>query len=761
MDAEGPPSLSAAQDKNDDAMALPSPAQTTEKPAKKPTRQWAAWTRQEEESFFSALRQVGKNFEKITSRVQSKNKDQVRHYYYRLVRRMKKLLGPGFGLDAKNSKDTIAAMLRWWSLLEKHRCTASKLHLKPRIFKTFIEALAHQLLKDRNKTRRKRSTNGDAFLPATPATSTVLGRGLSNDSRPVKLFLVDGQNNRKVGSKGTGVGPVGANDSYSRGSLTNLKTMKQRRKRGFVASTAYKRWEKAAMAGVTLVADAAECLERSTNDESIPFDQVTCNVLSGSQLDTNIQQNSCSVGIAAEPLPSVNLSGNCMQILGSTQPLSKLKLQLFPLDDFTRKVLEKDEYNPYLELALSRRKKITSVIDHLSRKWGRSNIACGDLTLFPYSTHPEDVSCSQRWTRKDTSVSADDVFVIIGSPLIFRLRYAWLSNSDSRIVQVPASYVHVDKISNVQVQTEVNASIGESEVNGRRKESPIMAAEFVALPNDNVDPIISSYDEPNRISIFPQGAVSQEILDEMDSGREQQDHKAESHAGNNTVLSAGDWADGLTNISVGDLLSEASRDAHCFRVGSVDNTVQLLPKMSLSCDSFDAVIAAHLDGFKNQEGLPPRGSHRSIWDAEETCDGFSFPMISSRDASGTGNSTMVGSIEHAVGVVSNGHLRVLEELEVEPAGNPSDGEEELNDVAQSNEHHTYENSLGLADISWPDSLGALELDIPTSSRYVNQDMFFGDCNSVDGLNRFTANSLDAFQSCLFFSSLDRKEIGGG
>jgi len=38
---------------------------------------------------------------------------QVRHYYYRLVRRMKKLLGPGFLLDAKNSKDTIAAMLRW------------------------------------------------------------------------------------------------------------------------------------------------------------------------------------------------------------------------------------------------------------------------------------------------------------------------------------------------------------------------------------------------------------------------------------------------------------------------------------------------------------------------------------------------------------------------------------------------------------------------------------------------------------------------
>lgn len=39
---------------------------------------------------------------------------QVRHYYYRLVRRMNKLLGPELCLDAKNSKDTNAAMLRWY-----------------------------------------------------------------------------------------------------------------------------------------------------------------------------------------------------------------------------------------------------------------------------------------------------------------------------------------------------------------------------------------------------------------------------------------------------------------------------------------------------------------------------------------------------------------------------------------------------------------------------------------------------------------------
>jgi hypothetical protein len=36
---------------------------------------------------------------------------QVKHYYYRLVWCMEKLLGPKFSHDAMDSKDTIAAML--------------------------------------------------------------------------------------------------------------------------------------------------------------------------------------------------------------------------------------------------------------------------------------------------------------------------------------------------------------------------------------------------------------------------------------------------------------------------------------------------------------------------------------------------------------------------------------------------------------------------------------------------------------------------
>lgn len=94
-----------------------------------------------------------------------------------------------------------------------------------------------------------------------------------------------------------------------------------------------------------------------------------------------------------------------------------------------------------------------------------------------------------------------------------------------------------------------------------------------------------------------------------------------------TVLSAGEWADSLTNISIGELLTESTRnvDVECtnFQAPLASNCLQQIP---FSCDSFDAAIAAHIYKHKNkvdpQQGL---ASHvPSIWDAEETCDAFSF-----------------------------------------------------------------------------------------------------------------------------------------
>lgn len=84
-----------------------------------------------------------------------------------------------------------------------------------------------------------------------------------------------------------------------------------------------------------------------------------------------------------------------------------------------------DKHNPHLELTLSSRKKISSVLEHLNRKWGNSSVVYGELMLFPYSVHGENVMDWPRWTQ-DSIVSAADVYVMIGRPPVFRLRFLFI-----------------------------------------------------------------------------------------------------------------------------------------------------------------------------------------------------------------------------------------------------------------------------------------------------------------------------------------------
>lgn len=89
-----------------------------------------------------------------------------------------------------------------------------------------------------------------------------------------------------------------------------------------------------------------------------------------------------------------------------------------------------------------------------------------------------------------------------------------------------------------------------------------------------------------------------------------------------STLTAGEWADSLTNISIGDLLSDVP---HEMDVPPMAGS-QCLQQISFSSDSFDAAIAAHISRHQNKPGISSTlPSHStSIWDAEETCDAFSF-----------------------------------------------------------------------------------------------------------------------------------------
>uniref|UniRef100_A0A0E0BSD1 Uncharacterized protein n=1 Tax=Oryza glumipatula TaxID=40148 RepID=A0A0E0BSD1_9ORYZ len=631
-----------------------------------PARQWAAWTRQEEQNFFNALRQVGKNFEKITLRVQSKSKDQVRHYYYRLVRRMKKLLGPEFSLDAKNSKDTIAAMLCWWSLLEKFSCSASKLHLKPRRFKTFVEALGNQLLKDRNKTRKK-CPRGDVCLSSS---SSAVNRTPGNESFSVKLLAVDVSNGSKVGSsKGSFfkkvTEPNCSNKSgATKGDLSATRTVKQKRRAGgVVASAAYKKWERAAMAGVSLVADAAEELERNT-------------VNADARMLSPSSSNACTVD---------GLGTNHIKEADQQAP-AKLKLQLFPINEATRKALEKDEHNPHLELTLSARKKISSVLEHLNRKWGNSNIASGELLLFPYCAHQEDLATYQRWTTKDT-VAVADVFLSVNSPSVFRLRYGWFSLAE---LEAGVSEISLTHFENCLIPEDIHAkSPSEACVQKDGKSAQV--------PEQCIDVLPSQFGRQN------QDQVTTNQVFEVDQGMDC------------AAVSEGEWADTLTDISVGYLLTEASREQ------------------------------------------PALASHSTIWGAEETCDAFSFNLPASRKREGSNNSASSSPDSDSDVHPSNseGFQGFLQDLAgAAVAHNPciDDAKDIESLCAESpprSDHDSAPKDQSLADLYWPDSLGPLDLDIP-SATYHADDLLLGD--SQNSWNRMMANSLDAFRNLSFFTA---------
>ncbi|KAI3748424.1 hypothetical protein L6452_11478 [Arctium lappa] len=740
-------------------------------PAKKQTRQWAAWTRQEEESFFNALRQVGKNFEKITSRVQSKNKDQVRHYYYRLVRRMNKLLGPELSLDAKNSKDTNAAMLRWWSLLEKHSCKASKLHLKPRRFKIFLETLEHQLLKDRKKNIRKRPFHGENCSITPSHAVSNQGRACTHDGR-INLVLVDSQSTQNLGSgKGSSLrrnASTCLDRNNCKGDLSPVKPARQRRRAGTASTAAYKRWEKAAIAGVSLVADAAAHLEQTSLDKLVDSVQY--------------MQGEKSLDPVAKDMPCIPAFHQNMFSGTNIQHSMKLKLQLFPVDESIRRALEMDNHNPHLELTLSSRKKISSVLEHMNRKWGSSSIASGELTLLPYYAQSSNLMSCQKWTQ-DSILSAADVYAALGSPPVFRLRYGWFANADCRYVplQEPLT-MHAAQITNMNGVEVQNVDLTKC---SQPPEHSMVPQDICTMPGacnsvkslDHDDKLVSA-GKVNSL-IASSSDIPDKLIDCVDVGVSKNFSEGSDHASGmswqrrdtrngafskrlghmdkgshkNSALSILEWADSLTNISVSDLLLDVSHNINANGIGPpLPPGSQCLQQVPFSCDSFDAAIAAHVSKNLNSNTVEPT-IVSSIWDAEETCDAFTFHknnVLSEKTHTSKENCKQDTSTSLAP---SGSAIEKLDEAEEAMEDHPA--EVHSMDECQSDgnpEDGSAKDLRALTDMYWPESLGALEVDVGPC-RYQSDDLILS-----DGLSRILSSSLDAFQNFSLFG-LEQREGG--
>lgn len=69
------------------------------------------------------------------------------------------------------------------------------------------------------------------------------------------------------------------------------------------------------------------------------------------------------------------------------------------------------------------RKKISSVVKHLITKWNTSSVPVGELMLFPYEPELHNVDGCKRWNAENTGICAGDIYKMLGSPSVFRLRF--------------------------------------------------------------------------------------------------------------------------------------------------------------------------------------------------------------------------------------------------------------------------------------------------------------------------------------------------
>ncbi|XP_026388409.1 TSL-kinase interacting protein 1-like isoform X2 [Papaver somniferum] len=337
---------------------------------------------------------------------------------------------------------------------------------------------------------------------------------------------------------------------------------------------------------------------------------------------------------------------------------AKIKLQLFPIDETTREGLEKDGHNPHLELILSKRKKISSVINHLSSKWASSSTVTGELMLFPYDIRLDNLSEYKQWTLKDKD-TADDVYTAIERPSVFRLRYGWFPHLErsgyflSRTASCFADCLRPEdlkKVSNMDGKTRDDQGSAQKE-------------------NSEIDVALS--------------------------------------------LSSSLWG----NISIGGLLSEESLQpvpsSSNARPTGTGSYVQQVP---FSCDSFDAAIAAHILS-QSQSRQKRTAMQSSIYDAEETCDAFpSQKLASILDAEETCHAhASSNSFKFPCSFEEKSRGGLYKPI-------PRQEPQKTSSSPQTQGVDNSTNSLGLGDIKWSqgDSLGPLGFSL-SSQPFINSD----------------------------------------
>ncbi|PON47816.1 TSL-kinase interacting-like protein [Parasponia andersonii] len=402
---------------------------------------------------------------------------------------------------------------------------------------------------------------------------------------------------------------------------------------------------------------------------------------------------------------------------------TRIKLQLFPIDEGTRMGLEQDGHHPYLELTLRARKKIPSVLKHLNEKWGSSKVALGEPVLFPYNVHG-GISCCRRWTMKDSDTNAGDIYALTGSPATFRLRYGWFSTSDAKTTEELSTPTPCDyRLQSDTAQKDCSSNVEKAD---KDEIQIVVTSEDFKLINDDgqrtdIKPVQLAAewaDDKTNISIG--GLLSEASLQGKFKSHEQK--STDKDTGMQPVQidstrSLASWADSLTNISIGGLLSEVSLQGKFMNINEKSNgSTQSTQIISDSLDAFISMQSSCPQGPRQ----PSHDQHSSILDAEETCHAFPVQKFSSsgkrvsalNGSSGGGCHRDAGSKSFTSSSINE--VNIQAEVPEEQAGR-----EDQTGVLLRSQTCNDESSLGLAGIKWSESLGPFDLGIPASRKLID------------------------------------------
>ncbi|PSC75321.1 TSL-kinase interacting 1 isoform X1 isoform A [Micractinium conductrix] len=422
-------------------------------------REYVKWTPEEESVFYEALRDVaGQKPEacckEVCQRLRgSKAYAQVRHYYYRLIKRLNKIMGPCAPLDIKNPMQVHRAMIKFWEVLQQQGMEGTcmvAIMKKPRKQKelsTTVQRGVRAVLRTSAKAgggsavggggARKRKTRG-AEEGGGGAAAAAAAEGAKAAAAAQALAAME-QVQPDVDMTDVEAPPAKARRTTGRSTRLQAQALaveQQQQQQQLEQQQASQQAAPPEGCGGTAVGGGAPVhgssqSETGAHEGSAAVQQpASSSHTVGSQPPAAGQPVRGGSGAAHSFRSSSGAGASGVVLEGGSmgQASGKLRLQLMPLDGTTAAVMADAGLHPFLELTLGTGKSLASVLRHLATKWAAA--AAGVGSSLPYVHPPADGPLplrGVRWGGPDcgSEMKVGDIYSTLHCPTPFQLLYSW------------------------------------------------------------------------------------------------------------------------------------------------------------------------------------------------------------------------------------------------------------------------------------------------------------------------------------------------